>query len=66
MRRLGVKCSTVLMALGLEQELFVFTKKFYESRLDLVHTGRLLIGKTAPKNQQFADHYYGKLPHIIE
>lgn len=31
-----------------------------------MHTGRALIGKVPPKHQQFADHYYGKLPRIVE
>ncbi len=53
------------MALGLEQEFFVMNKKAFNKRLDLRNTGRLMIGKIPPKNQQFSDHYYGKLPTII-
>lgn len=30
------------------------------------NTGRALIGKVPPKHQQFADHYYGKIPKIVE
>lgn len=37
-----------------------------DKRLDLNATGRALIGKTPAKHQQFADHYYGKLPMKIE
>jgi glutamine synthetase len=35
-------------------------------RLDLRETGRTLFGDVPPKNQQFSDHYYGKIPHEIE
>jgi glutamine synthetase len=54
------------MALGLEQEFFVIKKHILNERLDLKTTGRTLIGKVPPKNQQFSDHYYGKLPCKIE
>lgn len=35
-------------------------------RLDIRNTGRAMIGKIPSKNQQFSDHYYGKLPKKIE
>ena len=54
------------MALGLEQEVFIISSDAYEKRLDIKTTGRALIGKMPSKNQQFSDHYYGKLPRIIE
>lgn len=66
MKRLGIKANAVIMALGQEQEFFVFSSKAFEKRLDLKHCGRSLIGKPAPKNQQFSDHYYGKIPTIVE
>ena len=54
------------MALGLEQELFIIDSETYEKRLDIRTTGRALIGKMPPKNQQFSDHYYGKIPRKVE
>lgn len=66
LKRLGLKPTAMVMALGLEQEFFVFNNKSFDKRLDLKNTGRVLIGKTPPKHQQFSDHYYGKLPRIIE
>jgi glutamine synthetase len=54
-----VKC--VNYCLGIEQEFFVVRKEDYEKRLDLNQCGRSLYGQLPPRNQQFSDHYYGKL-----
>ncbi len=41
-------------------------KKAYLNRHDLRMTGRCLFGRVAAKNQQFSDHYYGKMPMRVE
>lgn len=55
----------VMLALGIEQEFFIVPKKDFESRLDLRECGRTLYGKLPPRNQQFLDHYYGKIDNKI-
>jgi len=47
--------------LGAEQEYFLIDKKFYEQRLDLILTGRTLIGAASPRGQEMDDHYFGAL-----
>jgi glutamine synthetase len=54
------------MALGLEQEFFVIPREAYVKRIDIRSTGRALVGELPAKHQQFADHYYAKIPHEIE
>lgn len=51
--------------LGIEQEFFIIRKEEYERRLDLTQTGRTLYGQLPPRNQQFSDHYYGKISDKI-
>lgn len=63
---LGVEHKEVFLALGLEQEFFVVPKKAFINRTDLRMTGRCLFGRVAAKNQQFSDHYYGKIPSNVE
>ena len=48
--------------LGWEQEYFLIDKALAHSRLDLVLTGRTLVGHTAAKGQQLDDHYFGVIP----
>lgn len=50
-----------MLALGIEQEFFIIPKKDYEARLDIKECGRALYGRLPPKNQQFSDHYYGRI-----
>ncbi|PID82495.1 MAG: glutamine synthetase type III [Clostridiales bacterium] len=52
--------------IGLEQEYFLIKTKFYNKRPDLIYTGRTLIGAKAPKEQEFHDHYFGKIPEDID
>ena len=66
LQKMGVSSNAVVMALGLEQEFFVMSKEAYDKRIDIRSTGRALIGKMPPKHQQFADHYYSKLPAKVE
>lgn len=47
--------------LGGEQEYFLIDRDFYESRIDLMQTGRTLFGKEPAKHQQMADHYFGAI-----
>jgi glutamine synthetase len=51
--------------LGIEQEFFILRKDLYEKRMDLTQTGRTLYGALPPKNQQFCDHYYGRVDDRI-
>lgn len=47
--------------LGVEQEYFLIDRDFFDSRLDLLQTGRTLFGKPPAKHQQMADHYFGAI-----
>ncbi len=47
--------------LGAEQEYFLIDRTFYESRLDLLQTGRTLFGRRPAKHQQLDDHYFGAI-----
>lgn len=55
----------VIVTLGWEQEFFVVDKALYNSRQDLLLTGRTLVGKKPPKGQQLDDHYFGSIPERI-
>ncbi|MHC4532516.1 MAG: glutamine synthetase III family protein [Planctomycetota bacterium] len=62
LRALGNKTSQhVLATLGPEQEYFLVDRSFYERRLDLVLTGRTLLGAPSPRGQEMDDHYFGTL-----
>ena len=51
----------VNVTVGAEQEYFLIDRKDYDSRPDLLYTGRTLFGAPAPKGQQLDDHYFGPL-----
>ncbi|RKZ35421.1 MAG: glutamine synthetase type III, partial [Gammaproteobacteria bacterium] len=52
--------------LGAEQEYFLIDKEFYDSRLDLLQTGRTLFGRQPAKHQQMDDHYFGAIkPRVM-
>jgi glutamine synthetase len=52
--------------LGPEQEYFLIDKADYQSRIDLVQTGRTLFGAKPAKHQQQEDHYFGAIkPRIM-
>ncbi|MGL5617220.1 MAG: glutamine synthetase III [Sarcina sp.] len=51
----------VITTVGPEQEYFLINKKFYDERLDLIITGRTLLGAKAPKGQELEDHYFGNI-----
>ncbi|MHC4725982.1 MAG: glutamine synthetase III family protein [Planctomycetota bacterium] len=62
LRALGNKTSQhVLATLGPEQEYFLVDRSFYDKRLDLVLTGRTLLGAPSPRGQEMDDHYFGTL-----
>ena len=48
--------------LGWEQEYFLVDSALYQSRPDLVITGKTLLGHSPAKGQQLDDHYYGSIP----
>lgn len=50
---------------GLEQEFFLIDRKYYEQRIDLINTGRTLIGKEAVKDQELLNHYFGSIPRRV-
>ena len=50
-----------IATLGPEQEYFLVDSEYYESRLDLVQTGRTLFGRKPSKHQQMEDHYFGAI-----
>ena len=47
--------------LGCEQEYFLVDKELFDSRLDLLQTGRTLFGRAPAKHQQMDDHYFGAI-----
>ncbi|MCL6272650.1 glutamine synthetase III [Muricauda sp. 2012CJ35-5] len=51
--------------LGWEQEYFLIDKALAESRLDLIMTGRTMVGNAAAKGQQLDDHYFGVIPSRV-
>ena len=66
LRALGNTTSKyVFNTLGVEQEYFLVKKELFESREDLLLTGRTLYGAPAPKGQELSDHYYGKIKEKV-
>ncbi|KIR03534.1 Glutamine synthetase type III, GlnN [Lachnospiraceae bacterium TWA4] len=51
----------VTTTVGPEQEYFLIDKEDYKKRMDLVFTGRTLLGARPPKGQEMDDHYFGSL-----
>ncbi|WNB17231.1 glutamine synthetase III family protein [Marivirga arenosa] len=52
-------------SLGCEQEYFVVDKALFNSRPDLVMSGRTLFGHNPARGQQLDDHYFGSIPSRI-
>lgn len=65
LQKLGKNPKQILLNLGLEQEFFVIPKTAFNQRPDLRFCGRALVGQVGAKHQQFADHYFGKLPQQV-
>jgi glutamine synthetase len=57
--------SRVTPTLGWEQEYFVIDEALFNSRPDLVMTGRTVYGHSSAKNQQLEDHYFGSIPERV-
>ncbi len=55
----------VFNTLGVEQEYFLVKRELFESRDDLLLTGRTLYGAPAPKGQELSDHYFGKIKEKV-
>ena len=52
--------------MGAEQEYFLVDREFYDSRRDLLQTGRTLFGTQPSKHQQMDDHYFGAIkPRVM-
>lgn len=58
--------SRVDITVGAEQEYFLIDKNAYNSRKDLIYTGRTLIGARAPKGQELSDHYFGAIKPRVQ
>jgi len=56
----------VQMMSGIEQEYFLVDKKLFDQRQDLLLCGRTLLGASAPKGQEFEDHYFGSIPNRVQ
>ena len=52
----------VVPTLGWEQEYFLIDSALFQSRPDLILTGRTLLGHSPAKGQQLDDHYFGSIP----
>lgn len=59
------KIFRVKAKVGLEQEFFLVDRKLYEKRIDLINTGRTLIGNCPPKDQELLNHYFGSIPSRV-
>lgn len=55
----------VTATLGWEQEYFLVDKALFNSRPDLMMTGRALFGHASAKGQQLDDHYFGSIPSRV-
>ena len=55
----------VIVTLGWEQEYFLIDDALYNSRPDLILTGRTLMGSQSSKDQQLDDHYFGSIPERV-
>ena len=55
----------VFANLGWEQEYFLIDNALYNSRPDLILTGRTLMGHQSSKDQQLDDHYFGSIPERV-
>jgi glutamine synthetase len=57
--------SKVTATLGWEQEYFVVDEAMFNSRPDLVASGRTVFGHSPAKGQQLEDHYFGSIPERV-
>ena len=61
----GKEVEHVSTTVGAEQEYFLVRKEDYETRLDLILTGRTLFGAMPAKGQELEEHYFGTLRPIV-
>ncbi len=59
------KTKKAYTTLGVEQEYFLVEKKYFEKRLDLMHTGRTLLGASSAKEQELSGHYFGTIKERV-
>ena len=57
----GKDVSYVRTTLGAEQEYFLVRKEDYKEHLDLILTGRTLLGASPSKGQELEEHYFGAI-----
>ena len=55
----------VITTVGPEQEYFLIDKKMYDTRKDLILTGRTLFGAKPSKGQELEDHYFGVIKERV-
>ena len=55
----GTTATRVITTVGPEQEYFLIDRDTYNTRKDLIYTGRTLFGAKPPKGQELDDHYFG-------
>ena len=61
----GKEVEHVSTTVGAEQEYFLVRKEDYETRQDLILTGRTLFGAMPAKGQELEEHYFGALRPIV-
>ncbi|CAJ1963703.1 unnamed protein product [Cylindrotheca closterium] len=59
--KLGLETTGLKANIGLEQEIFLIPRDQYYRRPDLQFTGRTIMGKYAPRDQEMCDHYMAPL-----
>ena len=57
----NTEVKSVATTVGPEQEYFLVDKDDFKKRMDLIFTGRTLLGAKPPKGQEMEDHYFGAL-----
>lgn len=57
---------SVKIVSGLEQEYFLIDREMFLKRKDLLLAGRTLLGASAPRGQEFEDHYFGSIVERVK
>ena len=65
LKLVGKEVEHVSTTVGAEQEYFLVRKEDYETRQDLILTGRTLFGAMPAKGQELEEHYFGTLRPIV-
>mmetsp|Transcript_42136 Transcript_42136/g.103898 ORF Transcript_42136/g.103898 Transcript_42136/m.103898 type:complete len:701 (+) Transcript_42136:42-2144(+) len=61
LKALGYNVTGIQSNIGLEQEFFLVPREAYMKRLDLMMTGRTVLGRNSPRGQEMCDHYMAPL-----